>query len=77
MFFLVVPVIVHVFNSEYNKYVFLFLFRFYQLLSLLADGITGAMQDRMRARVNIGGYEMMYNTNIFSSILLLSKFLLN
>lgn len=54
-----------------------FSFQSCQLLSLSADGITGAIQDRMRARTTIGGYEMMYNTNIFSSILLLSKYLLS
>ncbi|EDV28355.1 uncharacterized protein TRIADDRAFT_21659 [Trichoplax adhaerens] len=41
------------------------------LISLASDGITGAIQDKMRARANVGGYEMMYHTNFYSTILLL------
>jgi len=41
------------------------------LASLAMDGMTGAMQDRMRASYVASGNSMMYNMNLFSTFYLL------
>ena len=45
-----------------------------QLVSLTFDGLTGAVQDRMRAEHHVQSHHMMFNMNLWSiGILAISK----
>ena len=46
----------------------------FQLVSLTCDGLTGAVQDRMRAEHHVQSHHMMFNMNLWSiGILAISK----
>ena len=47
---------------------------FFQLVSLTCDGLTGAVQDRMREEHHVQSHHMMFNMNLWSiGILAISK----
>lgn len=45
---------------------FQFYLVYFQLVSLTLDGLTGAVQDRMRSEHKTGAYHMMFSINIWS-----------
>lgn len=47
------------------------------ILSLTMDGLTGAVQERIKSECSPSAYSMMYNTNKWSSILLAAGVLLS
>lgn len=47
------------------------------LLSLLLDGLTGILQDKLRASYDISAYHMMYAVNVFSAVYLSAAVILS
>lgn len=49
---------------------YVFSLSLFQLISLVLDGLTGTIQDKLRSGHNISAYHMMYAVNAFAAVYL-------